>query len=459
MMAQGGMAHYADGTASVQPSDAQSVPPAINLSQMNQQAPNAVPQEIASVVNPPVNPDQDPNPNGTALDPNSYDPYTKAVMLGNDSTLEATQNDINAEHGIAGVTADQGAAQAASAKAAVGRTISNAAKVQKNADETRTEVNNLVADSINNYIKPNHYVENMSVPAKVTTALGMIISGLGGNGGVNGGTNAASKYLDDQIARNIDAQKANQSQRLSLIGALQQQGHTDQSAAETAMAFEKMRNAQEALQLAGKYGGQKALFNAQQYAAQKMKEIEGHITNAAILKTTAEQSAGGAPAEIPDQLDPNRDIAYRVAGRKAYAKSPAEAQELQNESDAIDAIDQQRQRVDQFNKNVGRTILPFGANAGARDQINSDSNVLFTKTLANKGAGVSRLVDKIKGAVPEAGPLDQAGAVAKSQQLAQQLTLERANLLKRGLHGKVVPLSLGKKQSNTPPPPATSEEQ
>lgn len=79
------------------------------------------------------------------------------------------------------------------------------------------EINNAIQDVQNGHINPNHYVENMSVPQKVATAIGLILGGAGAHS--TGGQNMALNYLNDQINRDVESQKANLQNKATVLGA------------------------------------------------------------------------------------------------------------------------------------------------------------------------------------------------------------------------------------------------
>lgn len=77
--------------------------------------------------------------------------------------------------------------------------------------------NSVLHDMKNFHINPNDYVEHMSTPQKVTTAIGLVLGGLGG--ALTGQENPALKFLNSQIERNIDSQKANFGKQKTLLEA------------------------------------------------------------------------------------------------------------------------------------------------------------------------------------------------------------------------------------------------
>lgn len=70
------------------------------------------------------------------------------------------------------------------------------------------EIDALAEDYKKGHINPNRYMESMGTGQKVMTAIGLILGGMGA-GLTRTGVNPAAKFLEDQIARDIEAQKAN----------------------------------------------------------------------------------------------------------------------------------------------------------------------------------------------------------------------------------------------------------
>lgn len=79
------------------------------------------------------------------------------------------------------------------------------------------ERSNLMKDYQNGTIKPQHYLESMGTGAKVGTAIGILMSGLGS--GLAGQENMAMGFLNNQINKDIDAQKANLGIKENLLNA------------------------------------------------------------------------------------------------------------------------------------------------------------------------------------------------------------------------------------------------
>ena len=81
-------------------------------------------------------------------------------------------------------------------------------------------------------IDPNRYVGSMSTGQKLSTAIGLIMGGMGA--GIVGGENPAMKYLNNQIENDINAQKTDLGKKESLLSRnLQQFGNLRDATAMT----------------------------------------------------------------------------------------------------------------------------------------------------------------------------------------------------------------------------------
>lgn len=94
---------------------------------------------------------------------------------------------------------------------------------------TTDTINQVTSDIQNGHIDPKHYLDNMSSGSKIATAIGLIAGGIGS--ARTGGQNPAMAFLQSQIQRDIDAQKANLGNKHNLLSALENQyGNKTQAA-------------------------------------------------------------------------------------------------------------------------------------------------------------------------------------------------------------------------------------
>lgn len=203
-----------------------------------------------------------------------------------------------------------------------------AENVANNAQTFQEHQKAFLDDYANGHIKPNAYVENMSTPQKVATAIGLLIGGF--TGGFNKtGVNPAQVWLNGQIDRDIAAQKANQDQKMTVFGANQNLYH-DQLLADNATRINMNDLYDHQIQHAATLQGTaaaKAAADAQhsQFALQNAKLIQDSAIRSGALQQIKNSSGIG--------LDP-------VTLSKAQLMTPEEGQKEQA------AFDKQKQTID-----------------------------------------------------------------------------------------------------------------
>lgn len=85
------------------------------------------------------------------------------------------------------------------------------------------------------HIDPSHYWSDKSTGAKVASAIGLILGGIGG--GLTHQENPALKFLNSQIDRDMDAQKAELGKKENILGAYYKQLGNLQAATTMSKAF------------------------------------------------------------------------------------------------------------------------------------------------------------------------------------------------------------------------------
>lgn len=90
-------------------------------------------------------------------------------------------------------------------------------QAQDNWNAYNQERQHLLDDIQNNHINPNHYFESKSTPAKISTAIGLILGGIGG--ALTHQENPALKFLNAQIDRDIESQKMELGKKETLLSA------------------------------------------------------------------------------------------------------------------------------------------------------------------------------------------------------------------------------------------------
>lgn len=173
------------------------IPPTPNL------APESNPIKVSGTINAPQ----------PQADVNEPDPFgTRAYSSAYTKGLEQQQA------GIANTADAQAVAADKEAKAAE-QNIQSLRKLQSVHDmkvkELDVERNALKKDIIDAKIDPNHFFNSMGTGQKITSAIGLLLGGLGA--GMAGGENPVEKFLVGQVERDIQAQKMNLGKKENLL--------------------------------------------------------------------------------------------------------------------------------------------------------------------------------------------------------------------------------------------------
>lgn len=98
------------------------------------------------------------------------------------------------------------------------------------------ELDNVRHDYANGHIDPDHFITSKSSLGKISTAIGLILGGI--SGGVLHQENPALKFLNAQIDRDVEAQKAEMGRKQNLMTVLNQQYGNMKDASNMARAIQ-----------------------------------------------------------------------------------------------------------------------------------------------------------------------------------------------------------------------------
>jgi hypothetical protein len=179
--------------------------------------------------------------------------------------------------------------------------LNKATEIAQSQQASNAENQQIVDEIRNNQIRPEAYLEDMGTGRKIRTAIGLILGGM--SGGYNHTDNPALTFLHQQIQNSVEAQKANQSNRLTLLNANMARYKDEQVAI-------NMTTAQLAAHYADRIDSESHNFNSatsqsaakQAYSVMKMKEaaeVNAGVTRMAALKNL--QKTGGI-GETPMSL-------------------------------------------------------------------------------------------------------------------------------------------------------------
>jgi hypothetical protein len=171
---------------------------------------------------------------------------------------------------------------------------------QQHYNELKQHTDDFANYVANNPINAKAYQENMGTGQKVTTGLGLF---LGGMGSTFGGHNYAMDFLNNQIARDIDAQKARSDQQKTVWGAYKDLYGDSNIATNLAKVSANDILVGKARVTAAQLGTAQAAQNAKALAAQKAIENNQLLIDSAGRLGTL-RTGGGMPAAQPNGQNP-----------------------------------------------------------------------------------------------------------------------------------------------------------
>jgi hypothetical protein len=195
-------------------------------------------------------------------------------------------------------------------------------------------------DYKNSGIDPDRYLHNLGTGGKIGTAIGLILGGIGG--GLTHQENPALKFLNEQINRDMEAQREQLGTKHNLLSAAIEH-YRDQPAAEAMMRVHANDiYADRLLQAGAKVGTPLAIANAKMAAGQLLAQNPQIIQQEAMRQAALKDSANAGPGQLSNQ-DPARAIPYLVPEKhqEAVSKEIERAQDTHKMGDSIlQAFDQ-----------------------------------------------------------------------------------------------------------------------
>jgi len=228
-----------------------------------------------------------------------------------------------------------------------------------------SERQNFMQDVQNDNIDPSHYLSSHGVPQKIATAIGLIMGGIGGAGQAGG--NPALNFLNAQIDRDINAQKANLGKKQSLLNANMLQFRNLRDATDMTRLMQNDIVSNQLRQAAAKTTDMAAKARALQAAGQldmQTAPIQSQLAMRKAMMTGAQQGIV-SPDKIVGWLVPPEE---RPAAEKALT-------EAMNTSNMKDSILNSFDTLDKYNT-LGNRALHMGFTPGkvasARDPFTAE---------------------------------------------------------------------------------------
>lgn len=258
------------------------------------------------------------------------------------------------------------------------------AKLQK-------EVDHVTGDIAKDHINPNQYMENLSAPQRVMTAIGLILGGMGG--GLLHQANPAAAYLDAQIQRDVESQKVNLGKKETILSSYMHQfGHIDE-AQKMATAVQSSIYSSKLKQEFDKSTDPLVRGRLQVIFSKLDNDADMNLRDIALKQAQRNALNGltnGNQGMNTEYLDPK--VRERVVplptGGLGLAYSAKEAEDSKKSFDALMSMKDTLHRMRDFQSQNGRTV-PYSDN----DKIAQNLKDSFTLGL-NHLYGLNRLNER-----------------------------------------------------------------
>lgn len=166
---------------------------------------------------------------------------------------------------------------------------------QQNTSDLMNEYNAAKQDYADGHINPNHYLESMDAGNKISTAIGLILGGMGS--GILHQSNPVLGFLDKQIDRDVAAQQAELGKKHNMLGVLNQQFGNINQATQMATAMRQGIMATDIRKVGAQSQDPLARARALQLAGNYDMKASQTISQLAMMQSMQQPSKPGEPAQ------------------------------------------------------------------------------------------------------------------------------------------------------------------
>jgi hypothetical protein len=189
--------------------------------------------------------------------------------------------------------------------------------IQDSTLQHNAEIQGVIDDIKANHIDPNRYMSSLNTGQRISTGIGLILGGMGS--GITGGPNPALDFLNKQIDRDIEGQKAEMGKKENLVSLYSKMMGNDRDGAAMASQVMAHATADKILAEGAKSQDPMAKARAQQAAGQLIASRAPELMRMNMMQGVikAQQQAGaphagtGAPSGLIAQ-DPSMLVPYMV---------------------------------------------------------------------------------------------------------------------------------------------------
>lgn len=285
----------------------------------------------------------------------------------------------------------------------------------------KNEITALGNDIKQGHIDPNRVMANMGTMGKISTAIGLILGGLGG--GLTGKDNPALTFLNNAITQDVEAQKSDMNSKHNLLTANMEHLKDLGSAANMSIAQHMEIAKNEVAKVIAQNQNPLVQARAQQLMGNlaHQQEILVHQTAVGQMLQNGQLPANAASYLTPDQQAKSIKLPNGMLG---MAASKEDAETARKAFDTYDTITSQLQEMKSFQQEHGITLPLTDANvqaAAMRESVINDIREL---------RGLKRispeLTKQLEEAVPDVGSFRQGKASIQLDHLIQHINLKKS---------------------------------
>ena len=249
-------------------------------------------------------------------------------------------------------------------------------------------------------INPNEYLDNMGTGGRIATAIGLMLGGI--SGGLNRtGVNPAAQYLNEQINRNIDAQKANLDQKKTLLG-INRQVYGDNLQAEQATRGQLLDQYNHQIQLAAaQLGTPQAKATADAQSAQYAMEHAQLLQSMAMRSSVLNGIKTGSTAITPLALGNGAGLMSPEQALKEQSSVDKQNQAIANTNSIFDQLAHEQTAGNLLNLNSSARVRQLKAQLFPQLQSQEESKRLSSEV-------IDKLLDPFVTKTIESGDTDNS---------------------------------------------------
>lgn len=426
-----GIHNFTSGLANVQVPELVGAPSQSKAAEIGPQSPAEEPVKQQEATNPVANPQAEPvkqkvNPNDVN-NLNLGDVYKKELAgINHEASAKATlaedQGEVERQH-----QQDLQIAENTWAK--------TNQDMQKHLTDTLSDIKN-------SHINPNHFLENMGTGQKIATAIGLLFGGF--TGGFNRtGVNPAANWLNEQINRDVEAQKLNQSNKMNVYNGYLDQYKNAHVADQMARATQYGIYASKIREAANNSGSDIAKAAGEREAANLEQKIIPLVQNAHLMQNISQfNGSSGQPGTLPGS-----EAQYKTILNSAQTINPDMYKDAQSKyvpgvgvaSHPVDSKDSERLgNINELMPLIDRALADqkkFG-NSGAwsvKNRADAAADLNSINVSLNKLTGLNRLNDheyqNYGKQIGNIGGINAGGTLETIKRLKQQADSDRNSMM------------------------------